>query len=469
MALNATFYKFAKKKNSTARPSGGTLETIELKDTCNMLSPTIKLNQTTYPDYNYCYLELTDRYYYVNSIRWIRGLWELDMEVDALASWKNSIGAQSLYVTRCETSFNPDIMDTTYPVRSEPTQQLIPPNSGGSPWELDEVSDGTFVVGIIGSDIVYYAFSFINYQQFMRNLYAELYLSQIVPVWSLEFEDIKARFNPLQYITSVVWFPFDFWDSDIIDIDVGYGTVNGVCLELDGTQTQRIVRSFTIPTHPQASARGRYLNARPYSDYSLFFPPFGKIALDSNVLVDSESDLLDALIDIDVRTGEGTLSIQAGESGSNILGWVTAKVGVDYQVSQVANGGMSIGQVAQAGAGIIGGAVFGGVAGAVGGAIAGGVSAIGSYVEGKIPTASTIGGRGGVNSLKGLPQLIVENYLLVDEDLTHRGRPLCEVRLISGIPDVGYLVVQPADISIAAESSELDSIKRYMEGGFYYE
>ena len=68
-----TTYSFAKRKNSTAQPSGGSQIDVMLKDGTSLLAPVFLLN-TASVSFNYCSFE--GRYYFVTDIKSINnGLW----------------------------------------------------------------------------------------------------------------------------------------------------------------------------------------------------------------------------------------------------------------------------------------------------------------------------------------------------------------------------------------------------------
>ena len=56
---------------------------------------------------------------------------------------------------------------------------------------------------------------------------------------------------------------------------------------------------------------------------------------------------------------------------------------------------------------------------------------------------------------------------LVDEDISHRGRPLCQVKTINTLS--GFVLCADADISIPCTDREKAAIQAALEAGFYYE
>lgn len=95
----AEFFKFSKRKNSTKQPTGsGTSYTVNLKSGTSFISPTLLLEISGYPDYNY--LKFEGMFYFVNDIVSVRqDLWEIYCKVDPLATAKTSILNSTQYVS----------------------------------------------------------------------------------------------------------------------------------------------------------------------------------------------------------------------------------------------------------------------------------------------------------------------------------------------------------------------------------
>jgi hypothetical protein len=469
MAFEVKTYQFNKKVNSTKRPANGTeLATYDatvLKDQCSILAPTIKLNigTTTATIPNYVYIPIWDRYYFVTDIRWERGIWTLSLKVDALASWKTSIGAQSLYVTRAASQYDGKVMDNLYPAKSQPTYTNIIMDSA---WNTTDLTTGTFVVGIAGQSTTYYKFGYDALQLFLQYILGPLYADDLVGLWATVYSELQWQANPLQYIVSINWFPFIATPlTGTSTVRVGYVDVPTVCSEVSGSGLVFFSHTVTPPEHPQAASRGEFLNGAPYSSYDLFYPPFGQIDLDATLLANSNS--IDLLVGVDLRTGKGTLSV-LDNTNTVITSWLHSQVSIPYQTTQIGTQGtFDISKALGMAGSMIPAMASANVSGMASGLISGGVSAVGDYARGKVPSARTLGSNGGMNSLRGSVTLQCEFKLLVDESNQDRGRPLCKVRTINTLS--GYIMVSDADIEIAAMEAEQQEIRNYMEGGFFYE
>lgn len=465
-AFTVNLYTFNKKINSTKLPSGAA-ETFNcrIKEPCSVLNPVIGLNMglTDSPAaFNYAYIPAFNRYYFVKEWTFDNALWYASLQVDALASWKSDIGGSSCYVLRSAARSNGAIIDTSYPATSVTT--IAKAQAGESPWKFDRSDNlhgGMYVVAVASESTSYYIFPNDASKNLLFNwLFSDDYANAVTANWASQFPQLKAQTNPLQYITSTIWFPFIATGTDVTSIKVGWTEVPVAGWAIPEPSLWSVEIDFgNIERHPQANSRGSYLNISPYSTYSLFFPPFGTIPLDSEIVANTDS--IAAICVVDLKTGQGTLTISS--AGGLIMSITHAQIGIPFQVSQVQNRGYGVGNTLMPAIGTAANIISGNYAGAAS-TIAG---EIGNAAAAKIPSATTIGSNGGLNSLEGLPTLQYEFKQIVDEDNAHRGRPLCELCQISTLS--GYNKVANAYIDLACTQDEKNTIISYMEGGFYYE
>lgn len=107
---NIKLYRLQKRHNSTLQPTGtGTDASVVLKGGTDIISPTFTMHHNTFPTYNY--VKYNGRYYFVNKIVAVRDdLFDMECEVDVLATYKASIQASSAYVLYY-THTNNEIVD----------------------------------------------------------------------------------------------------------------------------------------------------------------------------------------------------------------------------------------------------------------------------------------------------------------------------------------------------------------------
>ena len=147
MSITVNLYTFSKRENSTKRPtSGGTSYSCTLLDETSLMNPTFKLSIASNPiGKNYAYVPDFNRYYFINDIRSYQNFWYIDCTCDVLASFKDTIGAESHYVLRSASNYDEYICDNRYGAKVKETG-LILPQTGVLYWGTGH----SYVVGIVG-------------------------------------------------------------------------------------------------------------------------------------------------------------------------------------------------------------------------------------------------------------------------------------------------------------------------------
>ena len=214
--LSVTLYEFKKRENSTKRPDSTVTQRTHnavLKMPTSLLRPEITFDfglkgNPSY--YNYAYIsDLGNRYYFIRD--WTVGdghLWTAHLEVDVLASWKNSIGNSTQYVQRSSKTFDGGVVDVLYPTKQPASVNVY---EKPTPWKTS-LATGTYVLGIVNSEdggvgaAHYYALTQTEMNSFLSYMLGNVdYLGSITEISS---ELLKVLFNPMQYIVSCVWYPF---------------------------------------------------------------------------------------------------------------------------------------------------------------------------------------------------------------------------------------------------------------------
>lgn len=466
--MQATFYQFAKRTNSTKRPSGGQEFGIDLKAPCNIIDPEIKIATQSDPTgYNYCYLPTFSRYYWVKNWTYADGLWTASLTVDTLASYRDEIGYSTEYVVRSSAKYNGTISDGLYPATAEVRSATSAFQGGFS----ETISGGFFVIGFIAKAansigaITYVVMTPGNAKKLSAKLLTDVsYLS----IDNAEISDnlTKVLFNPYQYIVSCNYFPFDVAELAahlplVSNVDVGWWSVDVPCWIL-GADNNNLTKSVSvgIPEHPQAASRGGYCNASPYTDYTIFLQPFGVIPLDASKLWGAATLSIQYVVDL--FTGDSILRIFTNTN--QLVHETTAKLGVPIQLSNIAFDIPSGGGLLQTGiAAAFGGlqaAFSGGSISDVGNGILNAAQATNADVASKGATGSTI-------AFDTCPYIVARFKILVDDNNEHHGRPLCQKVQLFSIP--GFIMVDDPDIALPATAAEIDSVKSYMKNGFFLE
>jgi hypothetical protein len=467
--MQATFYQFAKRTNSTKRPSGGQEFGIDLKAPCNIIDPEIKIATQSDPTgYNYCYLPTFSRYYWVKNWTYADGLWNASLTVDTLASYRDQIGYSTEYVVRSSAKFDGTISDGLYPATAE-VRSVTSAFQGGF---SETISGGFFVIGFIAKAansigaITYVVMTPGNAKKLSAKLLTDVsYLS----IDNAEISDslTKVLFNPYQYIVSCNYFPFDVAKLTahlplVSSVDVGWWSIDIPCWIL-GADNNNLTKSVSvgIPKHPQAASRGGYCNAPPYTDYTIFLQPFGVIPLDASKLWGASTLSIQYVVDL--FTDDSILRILTNTN--QLVYETTAKLGVPIQLSNIAfdipsgSGGLLQTGIAAAFGGLQA-ALTGGSFSDVGNGILNAAQATNADVASKGATGSTI-------AFDSVPYMVARFKILVDDNNEDHGRPLCKRVQLSTIP--GFIMVDDPDIALNATAAEIDSVKSYLKNGFFYE
>ena len=469
--LEVHFWTFSKKQNSTARPAADpVIVQCALKEDSGIVSPVLELNIAG--SYNYAYIPAYDRYYYVTDWTYEKhAVWTCTLVSDILATFREQIGAESLYILRSSAIYNGDIVDTLYPAK---TSSQFAKVTATNPW-LTNIQSGTFVVGVSSGEAptygttTYYAVDSANLTGLMRGLNRDFVTA--ANGFSLNdgtFELQKGLINPFSYINSCVWFPIDFGDmptaGSLQQINVGGVNMaaNGLYISA-ASPLKTYALTFALPDHPQVS-RGRYMN-EAYRTLFLELPPFGTTELDSSICC--MFTYVVCVIVWDATTGMATVSIGASDTQGIIDTLITkydTQLGVPMQLS--ARYRDIVSGIMQAGGGI-GNTLANIFAGNYAGAVASAGGGIGNAMQALKPHVEKMGNQGSFAAYAGSCTLYAQFFLLADEYRAHLGRPLCQRKQISTI--AGYIKVADGDISIPGYTEEAGYIKQQLEAGFFYE
>lgn len=470
--MNVMLGSFAKKRNSTALPSGGqTSISGTLRAGCSIQNPIIGFAEnrmSTPAAYNYAYITQFARYYFIQDWRWEGGLWWAYMEVDVMGSFKTPIGQSSCYVLRAASEYSDIITDSLYPTYS--IASSIIDDIQDPLWDTDDFNQGTYVIGVIGQStgggaVNYYTLSPASMENLKNAL---LTTTDYIGTTEITTELLKSLVNPFQYIVSATWFPYtNIPSSGSQTIKFGWWTATGASGGVLSTKT--LTKRSALKAHAHPSATRGYLHSAPYSKYTAFIAPFGEIELDPQIIAngmathDAETYCgIDTTLYVDLVTGNGYLVLKVGD---NVVAFRQGKIGVPVQLGQITQN--VSGAIGSAFAGL-GSALMGAITGNIAGAIVGTSGAILSGIQCAYGQVKTGGVDGGISLFSIDPHIETRFNAPVHEDITENGKPLCETRTISALS--GYIKTLNADIAIpGATDNEQERIRAMMNGGFFYE
>ena len=454
-----TWSSFSKRRNSTKQPTGGTSKSVTLKSPTSVIHPVFLLNSFSLSDN---YLQWDNRFYYIDDIILVNNnLAEYHCSVDALASWKTSIGNMTEFVARSASSGDGYLMDMFYPVKVGLSSYAVD-TDGSQSGEID-LTTGSVVIGVIngnsgGNTGAVEYFHLMDYQiaPFMNYMFSDAWLDASMTDITLATQ--KQLINPFQYVVSAVWFPFE--RSYQVDSSIEFGWWDSGITGHKITAFERLDKmtgSITLTSHPEAGSRGEYLNGAPFTTRDLYMWGFGKLVLDPAAFVKGEK--LIYTLSIDLCEGSASLLLEAGTSTETAheIGKYFTSWGVPIQLGQITQQIMDQGAV-----------TVDAISSALTLDFAGAASAVETAVKNMYPRLSTIGSTGSIAGFTpSLPTVISEFRSQTPMDATHNGRPLCQNVQINTLS--GYIKTENADVDLPCTQEERDTIAAYMDGGFYYE
>ena len=472
--MQVILFGMSKKTNSTKRPvnTDGVTFDMQLKEETSVTNPALIVNHVTSQGiqqptvFNYAYIPSLMRYYFINDWQYINGAWICYCSVDVLATYKYNIASLNAYVLRSASTYDGTIADMMYPCRSG--QQIKKEF-----FSMALSQTGVYVVGLINKSsyatdgaITYYMMTAAEIGALKSFLLDEGFISLagLGNLQDIPKDFIKSYFNPLEYIASCRFFPIDYDAATrnaqaVSEIEFGWWKM--------GLATKRMPQGFymdiqtdnvTAGFHPQAAARGDYLNHAPFTERVIIHPMLGTIPLDSNKI--DAGDQLTITTRIDFTTGEALSYVGDATKGITLY-TQSYMLAINVQIAQISQDAFNMARTAVTGA--LSAAAAPGILGKIVGAGVG----IFNTLEASQPTLTSTGCNG--NRAVYHVAIWFQQYfnMLVDEDNTDKGRPLCKVRTLGSLS--GYIVCNEAHADFPAYDGERQQVEGYLNSGFFYE
>ena len=530
MSFSVYFSNSNKPENNTHAFSttGNVHYDCNLKAGASISNPVIEL-QISYMEFvtlskaNVAYIGSWERYYFVTDWRYDGRLCICSLSVDVLASFWDQLKLKSYYVTRSASEGTPTIVDTAYPVTARGRIQYNA--SAQNPFIPAPTDYGCYVVGVLSKSsgldgcITYYAMGYLQFMVLMGKLYNSTTWGSMGTTGTnndtFTADLVEAIVNPLQYIASIMWYPFSVsalnslgWLVSTQTIEVGYTSISmGVTVYYyDNSTLYKSIRnliSLTITHHPD-TATAYFMNLSPYAEYRLSFYPFGVFNIEPEYI--HAQNTLYCLTTVDMRTGRGILNVGIAYSGSTSADWempgafltTEAQVGVPIPTSVIQTQIGDIGNLREAGI-LTGKNLFAGLEstiregftdisranGTVGqltaladtasnvvGTLTSELKKISvSDIEGALLQASaspSLSGTQGSISLFPTQKVSLNMWYKyrADTDPVHKGYPLCKVKQLDTL--TGYTVCSGAVADIyGATFAEKRKIENFLNTGFY--
>ena len=451
---------FSKRKNSTKQPSGGTSLTVRLKEGTSIENPTFLI---TGDKFDIVYVKaFSDHYYFVTDIKSVKnGLTEISCKMDALATFKSTIGSYTAFIERCDYYNNPMIPDPLVAVYNDENTYFS--STAGSYFFS---TTGIFVLCCInnkGSEVGYCSYYVLSAStlQSVAN-----YCSNSWDSASTDLIDwIQSTFlKTFESIVDCIWLPVDM--SKVTGTSTEHIYIGVDDIQIDG---KRITGSTVILGSASLAIPGSYTDFRkgpPYTTGRLFIPMYGMI--DFNPLEFDGGDV-NCVIYSDVATGDTVCYIKTDLG--RIISTITYNIAVQCPIGKVgANATGTIGGILSTAGNVVAAAATHGAT-SLGAGLAASASAVNTIANAVAPTVSVKGGKGGraLSRNTDFSITIIEKVTNDPAELrTTHGQIWMREGQISST-NGGYVQCSNASVPISGMEAERDEINNFLNSGFYYE
>lgn len=465
--MNATFYRFQKRSNSTLAPSdSGTMVDVTFKETAGLSRGRIELAQRL-TNMNYCRIEELGRYYFINEWTYDHGRYIADITCDVLSSFRTYIRNTTARVIFSSSDYDLDAIDTRINALGGYDRQTNSEPFAGALAGQQIVPSGTFVLNVLNNSSVWATgvstAYYLSYQQ--MQLFARAILDP--GFW----EELKQYFsNPMDGIIDCYYIPLDL--SQYVDmtaevqIQIGNYVVPGVtarCAQATSLAAKSKRGTIAIPWR-----YADFRNLSPYTEITMFVPfcgakdispelTYGAEQLLYNYSVDPTTGAIQCIVYIKGEvlqefSGNCRITLPVGQTQSRVdsilgagAGVVTAAIGAATgSPTAVAGGVLSAIQSVVTPASI---KMMGGMSGSILGAILGNDTSLWQQFHLSVTARDT--------SCEPLDLNAVQ------------GNPCNRVRTLSGLS--GYVQTDAASVAAPCLEQERAQINLMLNSGIYLE
>lgn len=468
--MNIILYSgFYKRRNSTKQPSGGTSFTVALKENTSMMRPHFLIHTV---DWSWNYAQWGPRYYYVTDIvSESNNLFRVECELDTLATFRADIGAYSTLISRADSAFSGEVVDSIYPAKTNPYTLNASASTAGM--FTTNRSSGSVVMGVMGgTGLKFLIMSRTQFDALCSVLFPAFTQSPVTWFNSTITEALVGGLNTIMdAIVLLKWIPIDV---SVAQSQLGLTAVSSFYLgplqiqatgsaavyELTGNSVVTVAaRQITFPdrNYSGVSQRGDWLYMQPFASFTLTAPPFGNIAIDGSFLIPSQLTI-QATVRAEILSGNAQLVLTYYDSGYKMIGRYNTCVAYDIKA-----GGSSYN---------VGGVVSGAASAAlsyVAKDYAGMAGSIASAAASLIPQPAHAGsGISGPSPDMDSPWYAESTYYNpIEENRTELGRPLGEIRQISTLS--GFVQTAAAKLAIPGHAEEMVEVNNMLNSGIFYE
>lgn len=479
MALTAKFYTFSKRKNSTLQPSGASTDfNVTLKGGSSLLTPTLFLDISSRPTFNY--LEFEGKYYYITDIVSVRNnLWEISCTEDVLATHKTAIGNSTAMIMYATGGRN-DIPDQRIPVEAD---VIVHTSAAAIPGiNISSIGAGSIVLSVTGTGS--FGDFFLDNRADLPELLDGVDNWISTQGWSTIDDMINQWFHggsASECVKNCIGLPFSLADTTFSG---NVGPIQSLtlgsypCADANGNPIMahrivnpvwRISKNITIPWEYSDWRR-----KSPYTSVFVYLPFIGLISLSSDEIIGESS--LDVTYSFNLTSGDISVEVQTS-SLVKVLATASANVAMAMTFGAANVSGSKVSQAIVTGIGGLafaaGVAATGGSLLVAGGALFGGVTSASAGLIGALGGETKGGGGLSGGASCGLTDHIM--VYTVSKQLTDTqanldplmGKPVMGKHTINSYS--GFVQTDGMCVNGAMTETEYNQINKACDSGIYFE
>lgn len=474
--IDAYFYSFSKRSNSTKKPSGdGYQVSVAFKETTDLEKPTLEVRDAAIISYNYCRIPTYSKYYRVVGRRSIAaGVWEIDLSEDYLATWISDCMGQDVYCELSSVDWQGLLDDSRIvPVPAILKRELVEAEHFDLITDQDTTGAAHFVEvdAVITEEGAFGGIDIIT----SWNTAGDNYVQKVAnPSFYTNIKTNLGGGDPMDYVCGIWAVPFKIANCHQMSADhqVKIGDSSHLYdvdkISAYGLQAKRYSEVLTLPAPTHTDFR----YCEKYVKYYLLLPFIGVVKIPTDVV--KESALRQLTLSYSANIVSGELTFTAKMNGINLgIFSTTVKCPLPLKSQTSAASHMftsgALGAFGGAGTGF----TMGGVWGAIGGAVTG---AVGGVIKGAIDGAdiervmSAVDSAGVASTLADLNKpavLMIE----LDSDIEPNDLAAVAGRICEKVVTVknGYMKTRNASLSFAGTESEIAAVNAAFDNGVYVE
>lgn len=438
--MEVTFYRFAKRVNSTKRPSGGNTLQAVMKDKTDLHNPTIAVKDV--PD-NFNYFSIGTDYYYVTSRVVMPSNWvEYTGVIDPMATYADAIKATRAFVVRSQSDGIDTLVDSLAPPVCEDESAHYVERIGEF-LSADNLASGSYIVRFanLAAPAV---MNVLEYLQFYRNMNSKDIYEQLKEY----FVDVSSMVLGVRYV------PINkgtIAPADSVELYAGF-VPTGITVDTSFHKTLTGVKYFDITSLVEAQFASTYITL------ALYLPFAGIINLSPDEFYEKQ-----IIVQYSIDPFAGNIAYVIRNSFSAIVATASGNCSIDCTFG---SSGVNIGVIGQA----LMGAANGAATGSPLGALVGGVTSL--VGSGALTSSSGIGG--GTSSLAGVGFPNIE----LTSISRHIPEPIHNKAVAVGLPTFktltlgslsGFVQCQGASVECEGNAEECGEINGFLNNGAFIE